>query len=257
MRMTPSRKSPFALCTGMILLLVASSATVTLAQDESRKELSAVEIIQKSKEVYAALSAYSDEGKVVYTKEGAPEATSAFSVRLSRPNLYRIEWRCSNSCPAGPEPAPQKLEAWTLWSAGNGQFVNSVAGAQSRTYQEKATTPLDPYTDEDAITITHLFFKHLANVYSRPAYNRQPDGKIGEVDCYVVLEGVPQTEEKTTLWIGKQDFLIRRVRRIGSFESKQADSLVIKRQNTTSTETHANIVLNQKFAEADFVPTIQ
>ncbi len=249
MRMTPSRKSPFAPCTSVILLLAVGSSTITLAQEESRKEPSAAEIIQKSKQVYAALSTYSDEGKVVNTITETRKTTWDFTIRLSHPNLYRIGWRCSNSCPAGPGPEPPRKNGWSFRSAGDGQ-VYELIGAKKRTYQLNAKMPEIPYTDQDSITIFNLFFNPLADVYSRVTYNRLPDEKVGEVDCYV-LEGISQIPRrltvpwaKWTLWIGKQDFLILQVRRADNFFGKIS----------TSTETHTNIVLNQNLPQSEFVP---
>jgi hypothetical protein len=88
---------------------------------------------------------------------------------------------------------------------------------------------------------------------------------VGGVDCYVFTSELKKGVTRT-LWIGKQDFLIHQVRNVTSTEAmkavlaeaakrnpgmparlQQIESLVI-----TSTETHENIVVNQKFSPADF-----
>jgi hypothetical protein len=71
-----------------------------------------------------------------------------------------------------------------------------------------------------------------------------------------------------TLWIAKQDFLIRQIRRTTSAARMNAtmeedakenppdpDVPKIELTESTSLETHTNIVLNQKFSPADFAPS--
>jgi hypothetical protein len=94
---------------------------------------------------------------------------------------------------------------------------------------------------------------------------QQADEKVGDVDCYVFTS---ESKGRTkTLWIGKQDFLIRQVRMVTSAEAEKA--LLTKAakdhpeiiaslakmgfQGITSTETHTNILVNPKLSAADFV----
>jgi hypothetical protein len=93
---------------------------------------------------------------------------------------------------------------------------------------------------------------------------RQADEKVGDVDCYVFASELKGRTK--TLWIGKQDFLIHQVRTVTSVEAMKAvladaakrnPSIAARLQKSepqgsTSTETHANIVVNQKFSPADF-----
>jgi hypothetical protein len=94
---------------------------------------------------------------------------------------------------------------------------------------------------------------------------RQPDEKVGDVDCYVFRsESKGQTK---TLYIGQQDFLIHQVRTVTSDEALKAVMAAAAKghpeitaplatagpQGIISTETHVNIVVNQKFSIKDFV----
>ena len=98
-----------------------------------------------------------------------------------------------------------------------------------------------------------------------PSTERLADEKVGEVECYVLME---RTIDRTrTILIGKQDFLIHQIRRTTSAESvketmdedaiehPQIDHTRIKITAITWVETHSNIVLNQKFSATDFVPS--
>ena len=98
---------------------------------------------------------------------------------------------------------------------------------------------------------------------SMQSAKRKRDEKVGDVDCYVL------TEEKAgrthTLWIGKQDFLIRQIENVTSAKALKASlSAEAKKHpeiqavlqsnigDTKSIETHTNIVVIKLFSEADF-----
>jgi hypothetical protein len=118
-----------------------------------------------------------------------------------------------------------------------------------------------------AATIPGTFFRmNWGNQLGGSAVNekKQPDEKIGGADCYVLTSDLKGRTR--TLWIGKQDFLIHQARTVTSAEAMKATlAEAAKRlpesiagrpksepQGITSTETHANIVLNKKFSSADF-----
>ena len=241
MQIAASGKPRFVLGASILSMLMAGPSAVLLAQQPSRDDLSAAEILQKSKQAYAALSSYSDQGKRVST-DGRTGSPWIFNLRLSSsPELYRIEWHLNPPSPADPKSEPAK--AFSLWSAGGGQLFE-YEGAERQTVQLKEKMPMIPYSDEDAITVTHLFFKEFsnANVYCcllYSGYQRQRDQKIADTDCHVLQS--TSRGDAATLWIGKQDFLLRQVQRVHN--------------ESTTTETHTNIVLNQKFANADFIPS--
>ena len=75
----------------------------------------------------------------------------------------------------------------------------------------------------------------------RTDVERQKDGKIGSVDCYVIAENGKSFT--ITVWIGKQDFLLHQC---------QTEQAIIG-PPTTVTETRENIVINQSFAKSDFI----
>jgi outer membrane lipoprotein-sorting protein len=259
MKIAAWMKFNFALCVALMLVL-AGGPTVVLAQDSPSHELTAAEIFKKAKEAYAALSTYSDEGRVVGIINGET-ITRAFTERLSRPNLYRVEWQQSvSSSPKGPGAGG----AGAVWSAGDGDFLEAGGGAIRQVDLQKALIAAVPLGGD--VTLPEAFFKTLGSAYCCLwGYKRQPDEKVGGVDCYV-FKGGPTKEPTTTMWIGKQDFLLRQRRLVTSAEAMQTvmdqaakanpgvSQLKIKQQDSTITETHSNIVVNQKLAAADFVP---
>ena len=134
----------------------------------------------------------------------------------------------------------------------------------------------------------------------RTETKRQADEKVGGVDCYVVVSVLDATKLKvpknaavdvknlgtstTTLWIGKNDHLIRKARtttagmsvamkftdeslkvqlerqkkpvtpeNLAALRAEMENSMAqMKNSGFAFTETHENIVVNQKFSPADF-----
>ena len=54
----------------------------------------------------------------------------------------------------------------------------------------------------------------------------KPDEKIDGVDCYVLTQ--TKAGRTKTMWIGKQDFLIRQIESI-----RLANTLVVRRENSS------------------------
>lgn len=262
----------------VIFLLAAGLSQNLRAQDASQPKLTKEEIFQKSKAAYAALNSYSDEGQVVHLSDGPTVATymgtritengtrvTNFTTRLSRPNLYRITWRDNYSDPAA---APLST-AMDVWSMGDGDYLNMGFGkpAEKQKTMEDALAGATGISSGAAAEVPAAFFNtKWANPFCCLAKGliQQADEKVGEVDCYVFAGG---TKDRTrTIWIGKQDFLIRQIRETSSAAAMKAimdqidkdnpadDHPKIEPTGITSIETHSNIVVNQKFVEADFFP---
>jgi hypothetical protein len=220
--------------------------------------------LKTAQEKYASLTSYSDEGKIVATLNGTT-ITHTFTIKLGRPNLYRIEWEQSSESP-GHKSTPTKS---AVWSAGDGDFLDmGFGGAQKQSSQVNALSGATGISGGAAATIPGTFFKmnwgnQLGGSVSGEKW--QADEKVGDVDCYVFTSELKGTVK--TLWIGKQDFLIHQVRTVTSAEAMKAALAQaakalrpemaarmpkIEPQGVTSTETHDNIVVNQKFSPADF-----
>jgi outer membrane lipoprotein-sorting protein len=242
------------------ILLAGGIAAVILWSDVARDRLSPAEIIKRAREKYASLTSYSDEGTTVAALNGTT-ITTAFTIRLARPNLYRIDWE--QAVPSG------FANKGAVWSSGQGDFLQIGGGAKKQANQELALASATGISGGAAATIPGTFFKltwgdQLGD--SVLSEKQQADEKVGGVDCYVFTASAKGWTK--TLWIGKQDFLIHQYRTVTSAEAmKTALAEAVKRnpvmsdrlqtpelQGSTSTETHAKIVLNQPFLNTDFVP---
>jgi outer membrane lipoprotein-sorting protein len=243
------------------IILVGGTTMVVLRSHLAGDNLPPDAIIKRAQEKYASLTSYSDEGRTVATLSGTTIITT-FKIRLARPNLYRIDWE-------QPVP-PDDTQKGAVWSAGEGDFLRiGNGGAKRQTSQELAMASATGISSGAAATIPGTFFKLKWGDQLRGSvlsHKQQPAQKVGHVDCYVFTNDSKGLTR--TLWIGKQDFLIHQFRTATSAEAmKTALTEVEKRtpemsarlqtsevQGMTSTETHWNIVVNQRFSNKDFIP---
>jgi outer membrane lipoprotein-sorting protein len=77
---------------GIVALLAGGVVTVAVSQISNGGRIGSPEIIKRSQAAYAALTSYSDEGKTVASVGDAQVAPLNYSIKLARPNLYRIKW---------------------------------------------------------------------------------------------------------------------------------------------------------------------
>jgi len=306
-------KLKFAMGIGVAALLAGGVATVAISQT-SGGGLTAQNIAEKSRDAYAALTSYSDSGTVV-NEIGSQKITTAFNLRLQRPNLYRIDWMQTGGL---------ATTKGLVWSDGSGDYslIGDPTGANVQGQAAKPKKMRDMNTAltlatgpsaSAASTIPGAFFNQdLGDVFIVPVRSgrhpllKEPDAKVGNMECYVVsstldFSKIPDNGGKsgtaaTTLWIGKQDFRIHQSRTKyvekvdASTMSDQAIDNAIKKpleiqnkpvtpeaiaamrpqmtaimkqvQSTLKsslesgvvfTQTHENIVVDQKFTPAVFV----
>jgi RNA polymerase sigma factor (sigma-70 family) len=289
------------------ILLAGGAVTVAISQTSSDDKL-AQEIIKKSQDAYAALSSYSDSGKIS-AEVGNQTIPTTFNIRLQRPNLYRIEWTQTTAF---------FTNGGTVWSAGNGDFLVMKHGqynAQPEKCRDMQTALADAtgISGQASSTIPGTFFnQNWGNVLklnpAKSTLQKLKDETVDDVDCFVLSTIIdaanlpskgklPNNAGKvgkttTTFWIGKQDYLIHQAQTIvegasitlPQFSDSQIKAMV-ERQNKpatpeavaamrtqlqtitkqaqqaqsaigsgkiVSTQTHENIVVNQKFSPADF-----
>jgi hypothetical protein len=245
------------------ILLAGGVAMLAVSSGQAAETLKPGEIFARAQEKYASLTSYSDEGKSVGHFNGATVTTS-FAIRLARPNLYRIKWEQSTDSTGGiTKTKPQEV-----WCAGGGDFLDMQGkGGQKQASQELALAGATGISGGAAATIPGTFFNmNWGNQLGGLAADekQQAGEKVGDVDCYVFTRDL--NGAVNTLWIGKKDFLIHQVRNVTSADAVKANmeraaklnpGLVLPQQkfeSITSTETHANIVVNQDFSPPDFAP---
>lgn len=256
-------KLKFAAGVGVAALLAGGAATVAVSQSGGAGgKLSREEIFQKSEAAYAAMTSYSDDGKSVSTLNGKT-ITHTFSIKLGRPNLYRVEWEESSES-AGYRSTREKQ---VLWSEGKGDFLEMLSKVRKESNKESAFSTAAGISGRASATIPGTFFavNSLNELGGSIASAKQKaDAKVGDVDCYVFTSEA--NGRAKTVWIGKHDFLIHQIRIVTSAETmkaimaeatKRRPEIVARMpksgySDSTSTETHEHIVVNKKFSPSDF-----
>jgi outer membrane lipoprotein-sorting protein len=231
---------------------------------------------------YDKMHSYSSVGeitsKVFMPGLGSQEGNYTFSIKLARPNLYRIEWE---------QHSPNMNTSGTAWSAGAGNFV-AVPGRANPMQPKDMTTAFSMATGISggaAATIPPIFFNLNYNSLKGLDAAFGPDADIEGDPCYVI-SGKAKTSG-VTMWISRKSKLIRQIRddlsgqmKIPDLTDEQAKSAIesmgqtptaeaIKRMKEqmnsmrammgpgttwTSIQVQRQIVVNAAMSKADFAP---
>ena len=181
-----------------VFLLTATCLSAETAQD----------ILNKSVAAYQGLETFSVEGTAIRESvvrgSQAPKITSTFSMRLKKPNLYRITWN-NNEAPRlsyatwndGKQPYQYMSHYNAYWPVENIE--------ESFTFAANGASKNIPY----------LFFESILDTHSPFSPMKAPLMKGSEVingeDCYVISSPSRDSKEET-YWISKSSFLIHQYR---------------------------------------------
>jgi hypothetical protein len=183
-------KIKVALVISAAIMLASGSTTVVLSSDKAGDDLSSSQIFQKAQANYASLKSYSDEGQIVATMNDTT-VTTRFTIRLARPGYYLIEWGQTIES----SYSTTKTQAQAVWSLGEGSFLEMGNGPQDEETRNSALAKAAEISGGAAGTIPRTFFNMQwgdplgGSVFSE---NRQPDEKVGIVNCYVFSELFPR-----------------------------------------------------------------
>lgn len=210
---------------------------------------------------------------------GREEAHYSFSIRLARPQLYRIEWEQSE---------PNMVAKGVVWSAGDGNFV-TVPGQASPLRPKDLSTALSMATGVSggaAATLPSLFFGlGYDKVKGLRGATFGPVGNIEGDPCYVIKENSGPVG--VTMWISKKSKLVRQIRndfngpmnfpkmtdeglkKVLQSMGQEPTAAAIERMKAQmdnartmmssgvtgfSIEVQRQIVVNATFRKADFIP---
>ena len=240
-------------------------------------DLSASNLVVLMQRAYAAIYTYRDSGWTV-SQSGGYIWTNKFNELLNRRNYYRIKIITA----ANPF---SRTNLW--WSDGTTEFYQPDGLSISRNAHPGSELCNLSLVNQDS-TVPALFYSlNWGNIlttmmYSSPAeLLRLKDETVNGIDCYVLQ----RTNLSLTVWVGKQDFLIRRYRNFISkaraLENAKVVMLHLPKTNRfsplislpppisparsispaqsdiTFTETYENVVVNENLKPADFVPQLE
>jgi RNA polymerase sigma factor (sigma-70 family) len=229
-------------------VLVAGAAVASAVLLDQSRPLVPVQILNHVQARYASISNYSETMKTTIAtalsgRSGGSggQVADAMTLKLGRPKLYRAEEVTG---------AP-----YATWSVGDGNFWMLFQNQFYRTNDERQGSELLFLAPTGIIPCA--FFGRttenaLKSLAATPDLAKQPDELIAGVPCYT-LSGSPHLtfpkNMKLTLWIGKQDLLIRQVKAMMVINAR------IPYTNTVI-QTHENILVNRPLSKNDFIHPI-
>lgn len=220
-----------------LVVLILSSGLLTNAQVQRKAD--ATRILNNMFRVYSRLVAYKDEGILVTTNDeptGGTIEKMPFKTFFKRPSLFRFEWTDYGITKLGRTKLIwfNGKEAFTYWEPDSYEKEESLSlaiggatGITSRTVNTISDLLLPEERGGSSL-------KRLTKVFL-----------LGEevfegVRCYRLKAS--EMGEPLELWVGKNDFLLRKLRR----ESKDDDRLSI------TEEIRRKIQVNQSIPEVVF-----
>jgi hypothetical protein len=192
------------------------------------------EVAQLMREVqarYASLQTYSATGDVQtgITADGSSpilggqshEIRTTFTIRLARPQMYKIDWEQKMSVFVSVKGA--------VWSDGESRFVNVVGQVSQPKDTQTALAMATGVSSGAANTIPSIFFDLSSNSIAAASKHAMLAGEasIEGDNCYVVKTHIANGDR--TFWISKTSKLIRQ-------------------QMTVSASTNANLELTESDA---------
>ena|SRR5579862_497507 len=189
-------------------VLLAFFLCVGTLSFEAETRPSVSDLVGQVQATYDKMQSYSSVGDIKsdfsMPSGGRQESHYSFSIKLARPNLYRIEWEMHS---------PYMTVKGAAWSAGDGNFI-TVPGQTSPLQPKDLSTALSMATGISggaAATIPAIFFG-----MSNDSLKRLKDAAFGQDadiegdPCYVITKtGAPMG---MTLWISKKSKFIRQER---------------------------------------------
>jgi RNA polymerase sigma factor (sigma-70 family) len=219
-------------------------------------DLSAADLIAKIRLAYGSLSTYRDHGRMV-NEYDLDTWTNKFSQLLERANQYRIE--VVTAYPA----SHTNTNAW--WSDGHGAYWSWNGTVTKEAEDPDLELGRVSLVSKNSAIPSVFFDLRWGNPLipfrlPRAESTRLEDERIDGVDCYVLrCYWATGTNGQWTLWVGKQDFLIRRRREFVSpqgldeLAKQRGESLAAPHTNPMiKTESHQDIVVNESLAPEDF-----
>jgi len=220
-----------------LVVAILSLALPVIAQSQAKPD--AKQILDNMFKAYSRFSSYQDEGMLVTTRDEATGGSiekMPFKTFYKSPDLFRFEWTDYAITKLGRTKMiwSNGKEAFSYWEPDNykkekslSMAVAGATGISSRT----VNTIYDLVIQEEFNSSPLM---HMVNV------SLVGEDEFEGVRCYRI-KGT-HGDEPLELWVGKTDFLLRKLRR----ESKMDDTLWIYE------ETRRRIQVNQRIEEVVF-----
>lgn len=220
-----------------LVVAILSFGTSLLAQTQTKPD--AVRILNNMFRVYSRAASYQDDGILVTTTDtptGGTIEKIPFKTFFQRPNLFRFEWTEFTLTKLGRTYRIwfNGKEAFTYWEPDRYEkeksLVMAVAGATG--VSSRTVNTVSDMLLPDELGPSSL--KALVKI------SLSGEDVFEGINCYRIK--ATEGQESTELWIGKNDYLLHKLRR----ERKSDDELVI------SEELRRNIQVDHSISQDVF-----
>jgi hypothetical protein len=222
-----------AVIVAIVTSMLVSCSTIPKAKTPLVVQIqgpSAEFLLKEMARAYASLKSYADSGVVYdYREHVRDEASIAFRIHFVRPDHLRFEMTDN----VGSSHFPEDYRV--LWSYGNATYSWWQSNPQIQTSRD-VTTAIAGFTGISRRSVhnipsllqTNFGWQEFLNMISSPKVLGEET--FEEIDCFRI-QGEGRGERRFEIWIGKSDYLIRRVR--------------TTYPNFCSDEIHRGIAINQ------------
>lgn len=171
-------------------------------------------LIEQVVEKYTTLETFQAQGRVsseMVQAEMTFHSETTFSLKLKKPNLYRITWTHADSMGSGKQQS-------AVWNAGKQPylFMSVMNAYEMQADDEAALSAATGISNGLTFTIPNLFFDIFdpSSAVFSDLIQPQVKGieKLDGTACYV-LSGPSRMSRQETYWIDVEDYLIRQYQR--------------------------------------------
>jgi len=198
---------------GLVFILVSCSTAKTPQEPTSTRGSSppAEAVLKRMARVYISVKSYADSGEVYDYRNGVREPdTMSFRIHFVRPDHLRFEMTKYIGSPYFPKTY------YVLWSYGNATYTWCQSYPQIETCRDvtSAITQFTGISDRSVHNIPSLLQTNFG--WQEYLYHLTSPRILGEevfeqADCYRI-QGGGKGERQFEIWLGKSDYLIRKIR---------------------------------------------
>lgn len=226
--MTYKQKHPsyFLFLFVFVFLFSIIPARTAKTEDIPIEKLTAQDIISRMKQAYFMSETYSDRGvvtSVFISKEGTRTIEKPFTTAFVRPDRFRFEYKENNNPGQNSHYIAYKNgnDVKVYWNIGPDMvskiqtLSEALAAAAGISSGAARTVPtmLDPSESQ---------FRNAMTYYNP---RRIEDTFIDGVECFQISD--PADYRRLTIWIGKKDFLLRKIYREQDFKDFQGEETTV------------------------------
>lgn len=226
---------------GFALLLSVSPVPTAKAEEAHLDKLTADDIIRRMAQVYATSESYSDRGSVIsvfISTDGTRTVEKPFKTAFVRPDRFRFEYIEKKTLGKNSQYIAYKNgnDIKVYWNIGP-EMVSKIQTLSEALAAAAGISSGAARTVPTMLIPTESEFRNAIIFYDP---QRIDDVVVNGIDCFQISD--PAEYRRLTLWIGKKDFLLRKIYREQKFDD-------FRLQETTTYKPIINGAIKDKMLE--------